>query len=71
MPGANGTSTGSSVASLTNKATCGFQNRTFTYQSPSLVVERSWSVAVTPPMRSSTFFVPRITSTNAFSRASW
>src|SRR5215216_1642105 len=69
--GANGTSTGSSVVSLTNKATCGFQNRTFTYQSPSLVVERSSAAAVTPPTRSSTFFVPRTTSTSAVSRAPW
>ena len=32
-----GITTGSSVTSLTNKATCGFQNNTFTYHSPAVV----------------------------------
>ena len=68
LAGANGINTGSSVASLTNKATCGFQNNTFTYQSPRRVVEPSESDAVTPPIRSSTFFVPRTISASPVSR---
>src|SRR6266508_3003814 len=38
---ASGTSTGNRVNSLTNQATDGLQNRTFTCQLPSTVVDRS------------------------------
>lgn len=61
--GASGTSTGNSVVSLTNSATCGFQNITVAYQLTSTVLDGSSGVANCPPTRSRNFRVPCTTST--------
>jgi len=60
--GANGTSTGSSERSLTNRATWGRQNSGLTYQSPSKPEELN-SRGAGRPTRSRNFLVPRTTIT--------
>ncbi len=61
--GASGISTGSKVDSLTNNATCGRQNGTVAYQSPSTVVDRSPTSRSGLPTRVSSFLVAWTTNT--------
>jgi hypothetical protein len=56
--GASGNSTGSRVDSLTNDATCGFQNSAVAYQLPNNVVGCSTGTVVGVPTRSRNFLVP-------------
>src|ERR671910_1113274 len=62
--GARATSTGSSVVSLTNSATWGFQKRMVAYQLPNTVVERSSREAVGCLTRSRNLRVPWTTNTD-------
>ncbi|GAA1480804.1 hypothetical protein GCM10009624_12440 [Gordonia sinesedis] len=61
--GANGSSTGSNVASLTNSTTRGRQNKAVAYHGPSNVVPRSSFDAVGDPAKRSSFFVARTINT--------
>lgn len=49
--GAKGISTGRNVVALTNMATCGRQNNTFAYQSPSIVAIATGPDAKVNPVR--------------------
>jgi hypothetical protein len=62
--GARATSTGSSVVSLTNSATWGFQKTMVAYQLPNTVVERSSREAVGCLTRSRNLRVPWTTNTD-------
>lgn len=63
--GASGIRTGSSVGSLTSRATCGRQGRAVAYHWPSRVVESSPSRRVGEPRRASSFS-SRTISTSSF-----
>ena len=66
--GQSGISTGTNVAALTNSATCGRQNNTLAYQSPSTVDDDGGST-VGRPTRSRNFYVPRTVNTTTPPRA--